>query len=84
LKLCITMLIHNKDNIKLLTEFPCSLGHPVLLSVASIRRKLLKKLQHTSQIVKKSIYNIKQIIEILKPVAIIYYLLFFIIIFHVI
>ena len=23
------MLIHNKDDIKLVTEFPCCLGHPV-------------------------------------------------------
>ena len=29
LKLGITMLIHNKDDIKFVTEFPCFLGHPV-------------------------------------------------------
>jgi len=29
LKLCITMLIHNKDDIEFVTEFPCFLGHPV-------------------------------------------------------
>ena len=26
----ITMLIHNKDDIEFVTEFPCFLGHPVL------------------------------------------------------
>ena len=30
LKLGITMLIHNKDDIQFVTEFPCFLGHPVL------------------------------------------------------
>ena len=25
------MLIHNKDDIKFVTEFPCFLGHPVVL-----------------------------------------------------
>jgi len=30
LKLGITMLIHNKDDIEFVTEFPCFLGHPVL------------------------------------------------------
>ena len=29
LKLGITMLIYNKDDIKFVTEFPCFLGHPV-------------------------------------------------------
>ena len=29
LKLGITMLIQNKDNIEFVTEFPCLLGHPV-------------------------------------------------------
>ena len=28
-KLGITMLIHNKDDIEFVTEFPCFLGHPV-------------------------------------------------------
>ena len=26
----ITMLIHNKDDIEFVTEFPCLLGHPVV------------------------------------------------------
>ena len=30
MKLGITMLIHNKDDIKFVTEFPCFLGHPVV------------------------------------------------------
>ena len=30
LKLGITMLVHNKDDIEFVTEFPCFLGHPVL------------------------------------------------------
>ena len=29
LKSGITMLIHNKDAIEFVTEFPCFLGHPV-------------------------------------------------------
>ena len=29
MKLGITMLIHNKDDIEFVTEFPCFLGHPV-------------------------------------------------------
>jgi len=29
LKLGITMLNHNKDDIEFVTEFPCFLGHPV-------------------------------------------------------
>ena len=29
MKLGITMLIHNKDDIHFVTEFPCFLGHPV-------------------------------------------------------
>ena len=29
MKLGITMLIHNKDDIEFITEFPCFLGHPV-------------------------------------------------------
>jgi len=29
LKLDITMLIHFKDDIQFVTEFPCFLGHPV-------------------------------------------------------
>ena len=30
LKLSITMLIHSKDDLQFVTEFPCFLGHPVL------------------------------------------------------
>ena len=29
MKLGTTMLIHNKDDIQFVTEFPCFLGHPV-------------------------------------------------------
>ena len=29
MKLGITMLIHNKDEIDFVTEFPCFLGHPL-------------------------------------------------------
>ena len=29
LGISITMLIHNKDDIEFVTEFPCFLGHPV-------------------------------------------------------
>ena len=29
MKVGITMLIHNKDDIEFVTEFPCFLGHPV-------------------------------------------------------
>ena len=31
MKLGITMLIHNKDDIEFVTEFPCFLGHTVYL-----------------------------------------------------
>ena len=30
MKLGVTMLIHDKDDIEFVTEFPCFLGHPVL------------------------------------------------------
>ena len=30
LKLGITPLTHNKDDIQFVTEFPCLLGHPVV------------------------------------------------------
>ena len=30
MKLGITMLINNKDDIQFVTEFPCFLGHPVV------------------------------------------------------
>ena len=29
MKLGITMVIHNEDDIEFVTEFPCFLGHPV-------------------------------------------------------
>ena len=29
MKLGITMLVHNKDDIQILSEFPCFLGHSV-------------------------------------------------------
>ena len=31
------MLIHNKDDIEFVTEFPCFLGHPVLLLMCGIQ-----------------------------------------------
>ena len=31
-KLVITLLIHNKDDIQFVTEFPCLLGHPVYVA----------------------------------------------------
>ena len=33
MKLGITMLIHNKDDIEFVIEFPCFLGHPVGLGL---------------------------------------------------
>ena len=33
MKLGITMLIHNKDDIEFVTEFPCFLGHPVYYTI---------------------------------------------------
>ena len=35
MKLGITMLIHNKDDIEFVTEFPCFLGHPVVSNLQS-------------------------------------------------
>ena len=32
-----TMLIHNKDDIQFVTEFPCFLGHPVLSQAGTSR-----------------------------------------------
>jgi len=37
LKLGITILIHNKDDIEFVTEFPCFLGHPVFNFKKSIQ-----------------------------------------------
>ena len=33
LEIGITMLIHNKDDIEFVTEFPCFLGHPVVIKL---------------------------------------------------
>ena len=40
MKLGITMLIHNKDNIQFVTEFPCFLGHSVheVLDAGSLKK----------------------------------------------
>ena len=40
LKLGITMLIHNKDDIEFVTEFPWFLGHPVDCSLILLMSKL--------------------------------------------
>ena len=37
LKLGITMLIHNKDDIEFVTEFPCFLGHPVVSTLFHLK-----------------------------------------------
>ena len=42
LKLGITMLIHNKDDIQFVTEFPCFLGHPVDLQILILLNKKTK------------------------------------------
>ena len=39
LKLGITMLIHNKDDIQFVTEFLCFLGHPVF-KVEKLKREI--------------------------------------------
>ena len=39
MKIGITMLIHNKDDIEFVTKFPCFLGHPV--SKYKISNKLI-------------------------------------------
>ena len=36
------MLIHNKDDIEFVTEFPCFLGHPVYYRFTSIRHMTVK------------------------------------------
>ena len=38
------MLIHNKDDIEFVTEFPCFLGHPVWYSLESNLREVSKTL----------------------------------------
>ena len=42
LKLGITMLIHNKDDIEFVTEFPCFLGHPVYSDLEKKGRENLR------------------------------------------
>ena len=49
LKLGITMLIHNKDNIQFVTEFPCFLGHPVDSLCTQNRQELYSPRTHTSR-----------------------------------
>ena len=44
MKLGITMLIHNKDDIEFVTELPWFLGHPVLQTMNSVRSNNLYKL----------------------------------------
>ena len=43
------MLIHNKDDIQFVTEFPCFLGHPVWLSEGWIKssdsNKVIKRIK---------------------------------------
>ena len=38
MKLGITMLIHGKDDIQFVTEFPCFLGHPVLFQPVKAKK----------------------------------------------
>ena len=62
MKLGITMLIHNKDDIEFVTEFPCFLGHPVLYCTLLCRLYILQLLYVTlytgpNQIVVVYIYN---------------------------
>ena len=47
------MLIHNKDDIELVTEFPCFLGHPVQLyfnNFQQFKKFCLKKLYISNNI----------------------------------
>ena len=41
LKLGITMLLKNKDDIQFVTEFPCLLGHPVHLRILSLGKQAI-------------------------------------------
>ena len=48
--LCTAMLIHNKDDIQFVTEFPCFLVHPVvfiseIVNTLNIDHKTLKKMR---------------------------------------
>jgi len=36
------MLIHNKDDIEFVTEFPCFLGHPVSDSIMKLSKNKIK------------------------------------------
>ena len=38
------MLIHNKDDIQLVTEFPCLLGHPVLTLIILVVAEYIESL----------------------------------------
>ena len=55
LKLGITMLIHNKNDIEFVTEFPCFLGHPVDLKYL---KPLIKCRHPTKSLAHLSIYSI--------------------------
>ena len=59
-KLGITMLIHNKDDIEFVTEFPCFLGHPVYKVVISVFRFWCLYVDHLPQILIRELGIIEQ------------------------
>ena len=57
MKLGITMLIHNKDDIEFVTEFPCLLGHPVYFEVLLDSRYGDSFKETSIEILKKSYFS---------------------------
>ena len=55
MKLGITMLIHNKDDIEFVTEFPCFLGHPVHSNVFSFTTVITRKLWNSKTTIDRSL-----------------------------
>ena len=53
MKIGITMLIHNKDDIEFVTEFSCFLGHPVS------KFEIIKNHKNLSQKKNKTYFNFK-------------------------
>jgi len=80
LKLGITMLIHNKDDIEFVTEFPCFLGHPVFgrqrlpALLESTRVYTLQFPTKDDTWKKEKVFNKKKLGLIFLPLNKIYYL----------
>ena len=63
MKLGITMLIHNKDDVQFVTEFPCLLEHPVLYPTGWADLIFLK---NVNQQIKKRLFQDRGVQSALK------------------